>query len=203
MPSDDLTQWIDNLIRLDARITLDVNLGIGFLAYWICYMKWDFRRKELSKNALSNSRKLMSFRPITDKQIKNWIQRWAKVRGRTFISMGSISKQHNRWSHFSFFRFVVFVLDFPCVDKLVSIFRCLIGKRNTWVSICYTVLLCSTLLILYSSNLLHKKPFEPSESYKVDSQFWKVLHKVLHKLKNNISPLKIKVDSCRFLKIIS
>ena len=71
--SDDLTQWIDNLIRLDARITLDVNLGIGFLAYWICYLKWDFRRKELSKNALSNSRKFISFRPITDKQIKNWI----------------------------------------------------------------------------------------------------------------------------------
>ena len=92
---------------------------------------------------------------------------------------------------------------FPVLTSYVSIFRCLIGKRNTWVSICYTVLLCSTLLILYSSNLLHKKPFEPSESYKVDSQVWKVLHKVLNKLKNNISPLKIKADSCRFLKIIS
>ena len=92
---------------------------------------------------------------------------------------------------------------FPVLTSYVSIFRCLIGKRNTWVSICYTVLLCSTLLILYSSNLLHKKPFEPSESYKVDSQVWKVLHKVLNKLKNNMSPLKIKADSCRFLKTIS
>ena len=73
--SDDLTQWIDNLIRLDSIFTLDVNLGIRFLAYWICYLKWDFRRKELSKNALSNSRKFISFRPIIDKQIKNWIQR--------------------------------------------------------------------------------------------------------------------------------
>ena len=49
--SEDLTQWIN---KLDFIFTLDVNLGIGFLAYWICYLKCDFRRKQLSKNALSN-----------------------------------------------------------------------------------------------------------------------------------------------------
>ena len=149
MPSDDLTQWIN---KLDFIFTLDVNLGIGFLAYWICYLKWDLRRKELSKNALSNSRKLMSFRPITDKQIKNWIQLQAKVRGRTFISMGSISKQHNRWSHFSFFRFVVFVLDFPCVDKLRQHISMSYRKKE---HLSFNLLHCSSML--YSTySLLFK-----------------------------------------------
>ena len=166
-------------------------------------LKWISEEKNnYPKNALSNpSEDLTLFRPIKDKLVENWSLQ-PKVRGRTFISMGSISKQHNRWSHF-FILLLFLFWTFPVLTSYVSIFRCLIGKRNTWVSICYTVLLCSTLLILYSSNLLLKKPFEPSESYKVDSQVWKVLHKVLNKLKNNISPLKIKADSCRFLKIIS
>ena len=103
VPSDDLTQWIN---KLDFIFTLDVNLGIGFLAYWICYLKWDFRRKELSKNALSNSRKFISFRPIKDKHIKNWIQLQAKVRGRTFISMGSISELHIVYRIFVLQKFV-------------------------------------------------------------------------------------------------
>ena len=56
-------------------------------------LKWISEEKNnYSKNALSNPfEDLTLFRPIKDKQAENWSLQH-KVRGRTFISMGSISE---------------------------------------------------------------------------------------------------------------
>ena len=72
--SPDFTQWIDYFKELDSIFTLDVDHGIGFLTYWICQLKLDFWRKELSKNDLSNPGRLFLLQPAMDiRCLKNWI----------------------------------------------------------------------------------------------------------------------------------